>query len=153
MLSSKTGPFKKSGKLQREKINQKNESNDCEDFIEEQQTEDFTKQPTRNFPEEHKGDLVKFSKEELTKCTKEGYKENLTHFTNELAGQGDLPVEQIQDVTNKLLGDKLEFFTPDVNELDITDSRIQVENQMKKNNIQYLVLSFISMILILNMTL
>lgn len=85
MLSSKTGPFKKSGKLQREKINQKNESNDCEDFTEEQQTEDFTKQPTRNFPEERKGDLVKFCKEELTKCTKEGYKENLAHFTNELA--------------------------------------------------------------------
>lgn len=82
---------------------------------------------------------MKFSKEELTNCTKEGYKENLTHFTNELAGQGDLPVEQIQDVTNKLLGDKLEFFTEeqngdftqDVNE-DITDSRIQVKNQMKK---------------------
>lgn len=140
MLSSKTGPFKKSGKLQREKINQKNESNDCEDFIEEQQTEDFTKQPTRNFPEEHKGDLVKFCKEELTKCTKEGYKENLAHFTNELAGKGDIPVEQIQDVTKKLLGDKLEFFTEeqnggftqDVNE-DITESRIQVKNQILKN--------------------
>lgn len=139
MLSSKTGPFKKSGKLQREKI-YKTESNDCEDFIEEQQTEDFTKQPTRNFPEEHKGDLVKFSKEELTKCTKEGYKENLTHFTEELAGKGDLPDEQIKDVTNKLLGDfskdKLEFFTEeqngdftkDVNE-DITDSCIQVKTK------------------------
>lgn len=80
---------------------------------------------------------MKFCKEELTKCTKEGYKENLAHFTNELAGKGDIPVEQIQDVTNKLLGDKLEFFTEeqnggftqDVNE-DITESRIQVKNQI-----------------------
>lgn len=41
-------------------------------------------------------------------------------------------------------------FTQDVNE-DITESRIQVKNQIKKKYM-YLVLSFISMILILNMT-
>lgn len=47
----------------------------------------------RNFFEEYKGDLVKFSKEEFIKCIKEGYKENFVYFINEFIGKGDIFVE------------------------------------------------------------